>query len=476
MELNLKPYKHYNLDLEREIIGCMILDNGTIHAVTQMLSKENFYLELNQQIFETIKQMFDHGVTCSLNLVTQHVCKKNYNHGLNSIPYEITLCTRDVVNTAEYYVKQLCLHLVELYVARETHGMSIAHLKDGDSLEKLHQRTEALNNAVKINTGDEWLSIQDAMVELINHRQEVADGKIKTIPSGFRELDEVLGGGFAPGFGLIYARPGGGKSAFAASLIMNMTCKVGLINLEMPINQVASRLISIDSGVPFQKIFMPNEQYRNSRNYAENENVIHNSIENLSRRGIMISKDLSLNIPRLRYSIINAVKKHKAEIIFIDYIQLVELDDEFGKKRYEMVGKLSRGLKLLSKELNVPIIALAQVNRESEKSGTDANKMPKLSQLRESGNLEQDIDLGICIDRPHARNVLNSLETDGIIDVQKHRNGKTKTMEIQWDGNRMYFHDKNIYKQMEAHNAPIYDNPRAGMSSKHLTNGDDTPF
>jgi replicative DNA helicase len=201
---------------------------------------------------------------------------------------------------------------------------------------------------------------------------------------------------------------------------------------------------------------------KNKNDTPQMEIDIENSIKNISNLHLYIT-DSSTLTPRDIYAKCEKLVANKgAKIIFIDYLQLIDLKGEKNKQRYELVGQLSRELKMLSTKLDIPIVALAQLNRESE-SADKVSKMGKVSQLRESGSIEQDMDMGIVIDRPFKRGQTtkddgSSTDCQAFISIQKHRNGEEKEIEIEYNPKTMRFTDlANNYNT----NTPfIVENPQ----------------
>lgn len=444
---NFKDLVHYSEELENAIIGiCMIEPLKTPEVIAMIQTPEIFYFDENKMIFNAIKSLKENFKPVDMITVCIEVGKNPHPAG-DKWQYVTALKIRDVVNSS--HINEWCRLLVQFYLKREQIKFQTNLGNYEDPLQASHDLNETLKKAMAFKNFNDWSDMSQLMLELQNRREQIKSGKIFGIKTGMTELDELCGGhGFQTGFHVICSRPGMGKSAFALSVINNMVNEgntVGMISLEMPNVQLSARLISIRSGIDFRSIF--NGPAKDSKFYSEQrEKDISDAILAASNIPLFVSDKSRLNSSEISMKAEKLVRHNGAKAIFIDYLQLIEVVTKKNEQRYVAVGNLSRELKLLSTELDVPIIALAQVNRESE--GSDKISKPaKISQLRESGSIEQDVDMGISIDRPFKRGLLideDGKSTEGVafIDVQKHRNGAEKLIKISFNPKIMKFLDE----------------------------------
>ena len=340
--------------------------------------------------------------------------------------------------------------IIEAYIKRKSESSIYDLQKTDDPLMVAQQLDESLKKALSFKSTTDWSDMSQIMVELYKRREEIDNGKEYGLLTGFRELD-LITGGLQTGFHVIGARPSVGKTAFATSLALNIAeagNAIGIISLEMPNVQLASRIASMKSNVEFWRIF------RNKHQSDQEKEFVNQSISDLSTLPIFISDKAGVTGLDIRLKAEKLVKTQNAKCIIIDYLQLVDSSTtNKNDNRQNEVQKLSRSLKLLSNDLDIPIIALAQVNRESETSDK-VNKVPKLSQLRESGAIEQDVDMGMIIDRPFKRGQTtnengDSTEFEADLIVEKHRNGETRTINLEFEPSTMRFRDKNHSKHTQ---------------------------
>ena len=467
---NFKKYVHYSDELENAIIGICLIENDKILEILQYIKNSDvFYFEDNKVIYEAMVRLVKDDRPVDLITVVPEIVKYE-NNSLAEInwSYECAVRMRDVTSSA--HLLHWCMILVQFYIKREqiNHALNIWSIDDPFEASKI--LNEKINEAMDFNSISDWNSIEVVMLELMARREKIRKGHKFGIPTGFKELDEITGGGLETGFHVICARPAMGKTAFALSMAINIAEQgigVGIISLEMPNVQLGSRIIAITSNIDFKRIFKG--QIESDVNYNQTfEKDVELKINEVNGMPLYISDTTQVNIHSIRYKALKLVRDLKARVLFIDYLQLVDIEDKKGEQRYVAVGKLSRGLKILSKELDIPIIALAQLNRDSE--GSDKQSKPgRISQLRESGSIEQDMDMGIVIDRQYKRGVESDPTTnestinDAYIDVQKHRNGEERLIKINFNPSTMRFYEPNI------NNLLVLENFKVPPSDRNIT-------
>lgn len=449
----MEHMKHHFIEVEDSILAVLCFRPDAFREVSAMIkTAEVFYNGLNKATFMAMQYLDKHYAAidaASIAKETKRIISENKEFsGLDDgqIYWHTIKRTRDVVLTTSH-LPTWCAILLECYY-RRVKFMQRQQPETSDVFADMERTNEQLREIMNLKAGNDWSDMSQLMLTVADRREKVMQGVQFGVLTGFRELDEVTGG-FDTGMHIICARPSMGKTALAMSMILNMIqaknkrhhqYRVGLISLEMPNVQLAARIVSSILGIPFAKVFRDADQ--------QTDDAILARLPELSTLPLYVSDETKTNIGDIRHKAEKLVRSHGANILFIDYLQLIEVDSKNGTQRYVQMGELSRGLKLLSKTLDIPIIALAQVNRESETS--DGGKIARISQLRESGSFEQDMDLGIVIDRPFKRGLKTneigqSTENMALIDIQKHRNGDTRTIEIEFAPEFMRFQDKAGY-------------------------------
>jgi len=444
-ETNFIEDVHYSIELENAVIGQVLLCPDLITDLITIISDKNiFYSYDNMLLYSIIGEMLADNYPVDIITLQIHCVKKTgkriANNG-NTWSYEITKRTRDVVSIAHFV--HHCLKLIEFYVNRQMFEFKM----QSDNYENPMKAYEELSNRIAkvtdIRKRSDWNNSTVLMESLKLRREKIRSGMSFGVNTGFCKLDEITGG-LQAGFHIIAARPSMGKTAFAISMIKNIIERkytVGLISLEMPDTQLAGRYLSTITGIGFKSIF--NDRHENESERKDVDNAIDRFI---GEKSTLYYTDSSTITPYEVYAKIRKlVHNNSANIIFIDYLQLIDIRVAGNQKRYEAVGELSKGLKRLSTELNIPIVALAQLNRESE-TADKVSKMGKASQLREAGNIEQDADIIMIIDRPYKRGQLtdeNGMSTinNATISVQKHRNGEDMDIPIHFEPKNMLFKD-----------------------------------
>jgi len=470
MDSNYKQYIHYSEELEIGIIGICLLEANQIYLVSQYLqSPDVFYFEKHKIIYEAMCRIMTNGGKVDLLTIVPeiHTIESNTKGEYASTrwSYECAGIMKDVVSGA--HILEWCQILIQFWIKRHSIESASKIFSSSDPLQANRALNESIQKAMNFKNVKDWSDMSQIMIELQARRDRIKNGVIFGVPTGFEDFDEVTGGGFETGFHVICARPGMGKTALGLAIALNMANNgdpVGIVSLEMPNVQLASRLMSNATGIDFKTVFRG--QKLDSQFYSsQKEQQINEAALKMASLPIYLEDKSSMNIFELRYKVAKLKREKKVKIIFIDYLQLMEVETEKGQARYVAVGNLSKGLKNLSKDLDIPIVALAQVNRESE--GSDKQSKPaKLSQLRESGSIEQDVDMGIIIDRPFARGVTKdeneqSTEDVAFLDVQKHRNGETILIKIGWNPKTMKFYcPKTPQKELQYQ----HSNPSAGIT------------
>jgi len=435
---------HYSHDLEAAVLGASMLESTAFGRTHGIIRQDTFYSEANKVVYGAIHDLYAAGFPIDILTVVDrilNVCKvKEFAAGMN-VSYYVVELTKAVVSTANLEFHSLILKRMwmEREVIRVTHG-SVS--LDGDVNQQLIQLQSAIRD---INAGDytkDWYDMSELMVDLIKHQEEIKSHPDAVIKTGIRELDEK-NGGFMPGnVVVIGARPGVGKSAFMGQMAMNMARnkkKVGIISLEMSNNEIAGRLASLDSGVDFQRIFR--NLFQDEREQQRFYDKISSETINLP---IYVSDSTRVNTIDIRAKADKLKAKHGLDILFIDYLQLISADQPKNKTRENIISEISRSTKIMAKEMKIPIIILCQLNRESTKR-TGESRYPVLSDLRESGAIEQDADIVMFLHRDWIAGMVEdekgqSTENQADLVVRKWRNAEPNLhVALGFDGPRMKF-------------------------------------
>ncbi len=437
------------VDLEEAVLGALMLEKDALTNVIDILKPDTFYKDNHKEIYASIVDLFNNSEPVDLLTVTNHLRKKGKLEFVGGAYYITELTSR--VNSAahiEYHSRIIIEKAIKrelIRVASEIHKEAYEDTVDVFAL--LDKTEQALFDVSEINIRKNYADMRSIMHEAILEleiKKQQADG-LTGIPTGFTALDRVTSGWQKSDLVIIAARPGMGKTAFIVSAMRNAAVDfnkaVAIFSLEMSSIQLVNRLISAEAELESDKIKKGNlEDY-------EWEQLIHKTAK-LSDAPIFIDDTPALTILELRAKARKLVAQHGVELIIIDYLQLMSGDNSRGGggqgNREQEIAAISRSLKNIAKELNIPIIALSQLSRAVEVRGGD--KRPQLSDLRESGSIEQDADMVLFLYRPEYYGITadedgNSVQGVGEVIIAKHRNGSLDTSKLKFIGKFTKFCD-----------------------------------
>ena len=425
-----REYFDYNSELEKIIIGSILIESTAFARIKGLVESEMFYNKLFQDVFSVIYDMFDKSIPIDLVTVTQKCYDLKLNEKHELLAFNISKTINQVASTAHLEYHSLTIR--ELYLKRLLAEIRTSINLDNDTLNEVQVIEEKLKKARQINVTNDWESFKDIIMNIrINLENPLEDG----IHIGIPEFDNIAGGLQNAEVCVIGARPSVGKTAFACQVAISIATSgknVGIISLEMSNTKLSTRILSQISGIEYWKID------RHLLNNSTELDKINTTIENNYNLPISFSEKTGVTVSDIRAKALKAKHNKNLDILFIDYLGLIE--PEKANNREQEISKISRGLKLLAMELNIPIVILAQLNRETE---TTKSK-PKLSNLRDSGSIEQDADIVMFIHSDFKAGILNDINGNSTehhrnIIVAKYRNGFTKNIELGWQGDRMKF-------------------------------------
>jgi len=460
-------------ELEEAVLGAIMLEKSAFDTVTEIIKPECFYVDAHRMIFEAMQSLQQKSVPIDILTVVEEL-KMQEKLDIVGGPYFVTKLTNSVVSTAN--IDAHARIVLQKFIQRELIRISGEIIGDAyeDSTDvfDLLDHSETLmfnitNNYLKKNFED----IGNVLVKTINRIDELRTktDEISGVPSGFSKLDRVTYGWQPTDLIILAARPAVGKTALALNLARNAALHptkptpVGFFSLEMSAAQLVQRILSAESEIPMEKIS------RGKLEDYEYQQLHTKGIKKLEIAPIFIDDTAALNIFEFRAKARRLVNKHKVGLIIIDYLQLMSGTSDKGGNREQEISNISRNLKALAKELSVPIIALSQLSRAVETR--KESKMPQLSDLRESGAIEQDADMVMFIYRPEYHEI-NSNEhgesTSGEthIRIAKHRNGSLETIQLRANLAIQRFEEIDVNEKRGSSWKPITPNlPESGGSS-----------
>ncbi|TAE60807.1 MAG: replicative DNA helicase, partial [Bacteroidetes bacterium] len=415
------------LDLEQAVLGAILIDKEALSKVADFLKPDSFYDEKNKRIYEAILALTSKSEPIDIRTVTNELRFSGNLEFVGGAYYvsQLTFTIQSAANIeyhgrilVQYALKRSLISIsADIYRDSFEDTNDVFNILDG-AQQKLFEVTEMLQ---KRNYMPSSQLVQAALKE-IEEKRHHKDG-LTGIPSGLTALDRLTSGWQKSDLVIIAARPAMGKTAFVLSVLRNAAVDhnkaVAIFSLEMSNVQLMLRLISSEAELESEKI--------KKGTLAEYEWVqLTQKVGKLSSAKIFIDDTPSLSVLELRAKCRRLKSQHNVELIVIDYLQLMSGSNEKGGNREQEISSISRNLKALAKELNVPIIALSQLSRAVETR--KESKMPQLSDLRESGAIEQDADMVMFIYRPEYYDINNDENGEsnaGLthIRIAKHRNG-----------------------------------------------------
>jgi replicative DNA helicase len=439
----------HNSEIEDAILGAIILDSGCLNLAMSKLFEDLFYRIDSKAIFSAIAALYDKGQGVDLLTVFEEL-KRAENASVIGGPSGLVKITKSVISSAN--IENHILLLSEMYLKREMIKIS------NDAFSKAFSDEVDIFDLIS-STDDKIQKSQERVIkgmskdlmyygmQVLEQHATVKMTGVLGIKTGIKELDRVANGLVSPDLIIIAARPGAGKTALALSIIYNTSVlnKVpcAIFSLEMDGVQLVRRLVSMDTGIPHEAI-------RNGHTNEDQDRMLGNSIDKISDSNIHIEDKTSMNIRDIRTRASILKKKHNIGYIVVDYIQLMSGVDVKNKNREQIVSDISRGLKCIAKELEIPVIALSQLSRAVE---SRADKMPMLSDLRESGAIEQDADSVWFLMRPEYYGMLEPVDIGGkeypvqklaICSIAKNRHGSTSNIGLEFTGSTMQFRNHHL--------------------------------
>ena len=403
---------------EKTVIGCLLMDNKELHQIYDLLKPDMFQDPVLKEIYREIVKLYDIGQPANLVTVTQAVESESYTRECITqvlrdcalLPYTST----ELKSYAESVVRDYKAEVFRNILTRTQVTAAGVEYQIADTIQEL----EALKRSEK-NKSKKLTAIVSEYQD--QYFQEQKEEKLYT---GFSKLDEITGGLEGGDVIVIGARPGVGKSAFTSQIILEMAKagkRIGFYNLEMSEKQVYERLLSNQSGIRLNRIRRAIQFLGDEKERFERAN------KTLGKMDILISSGTK-SVSEIR----NECRHQELDCIIIDYLQLVRADTRYQSRASE-VGAISKAIKALAMELNVPIIALSQLNRTSEMRET---KEPTMGELREAGDIEQDASIIILL-----WNLDNEDKTRKGLKVDKNRQGELGKIVYRFDGNEMRFQE-----------------------------------
>ena len=422
-----------NIDAEMSVLGGMMLSKDAIADVIEILRSTDFYRPAHASVYDVVVELFGRGDPADAVTVGAELKRKGELERIGGLPYLHTLvATVPTAANAAYYAgivrEQAQLRsLVEV----GTRIVQLGYTTDGADVEGLVNLAQSEVFAVsEQRNSTNYVTLEQVVPELYEELERNAnrDGGLDGVPTGFSELDAKLNGLRAGQMIIIAARPGGGKSTLAMDICRS--CAVhnnkaaAYFSLEMNRTELSMRLLAAESRVFLDRMIKGELETRDWQEIAR-------TLDKISQAPLIVDDSPNMTMGEIRAKSRRMKQQFDIQLIVIDYLQLLTSGGKSVESRQQEVSEFSRSIKLLAKELEIPIVAVAQLNRDSEKRN---DKRPQVAVLRESGSLEQDADVVLLIHREDMFN--ENTEKQGMADIiiGKQRSGPTGIVELAFQG------------------------------------------
>ena len=473
------------IPLEEAVLGALMLDKDALPIVMDIIRPSSFYKESHRLVYKAMLTLFEKSQPIDLLTVTEALRKGGELDVVGGAYYLVEL-TNKVASAAniEYHARIIS----QKHIQRELIRVSTNIIKESyedttDVFDLLDKAEQGLFNITEQNLSRSYDSMSTLTSQVLKDIEKVSQETegLTGIPTGFTDLDRLTSGWQSSDLIIMAARPGMGKTsltlALARNAAMDFDKPVAIFSLEMSNKQLVSRLISLEAEISGSKL-------RNGQLEEYQWNQLQAAIDKLSDAPIYIDDTPGLNIFELRAKCRRLKMQHDIQMVIIDYLQLMSGGAENQKgNREQEISSISRGLKGLAKELNVPVIALSQLSRAVETRG--GAKRPILSDLRESGSIEQDADIVSFIYRPEYYGLLEDEEGQSLkgiaeLIIAKHRNGALDTIKMRFIDQFAKFTDLedpsfNSLPPASPNPGGIVDTPNI-ITRPSRMNDDDIPF
>jgi replicative DNA helicase len=434
----------YDIAAEEAVLGSLLLDRDAIIKVAPFLRSEDFYREAHGTIFGAVLELYNRREPGDPVTLSAELERHGRLESIGGSSYLINLVNRTPTAVhIEYYA-----HIVErTSVLRRliSAGGEIAALgysEDQETAMVLDKAEQILFSVSQRTATEDFASIEQVLSDYYDRIESIQHnpGGTTGVPTGFHDLDEVTGGLQQSDLIIMAARPGVGKSSLALGIAYNAAARgrrVGVFSLEMSREQLVQRLLAVETGVDSQ-------QLRLGYLTDEDWHTVSDAIGRLAQMPIYFDDSAGLTIHEVRSKSRRLEAEVGVDMLIIDYLQLMQGTARRDGNRVQEVSEISRNLKMLARELNIPIIACAQLSRAVE---SRTSHIPMLSDLRESGSIEQDSDIVMFIHREEMYNPDTEKKGIAEIHIAKHRNGPLATIPLRFFTRTTKFADLEVYRQ-----------------------------
>lgn len=443
MELGKVP--PHDIEAEQAVIGSMLTDKDSVISAVEVLKEEDFYREDNKVIYGAIMNLYNRGEPVDIITLKDELVTLGKFEGIGGLEYLAELPEK-VPTTAnvEKYIKIVEEKSMLRTLIRTANELIVLGYDQTQEVEDIMDVAEKkIFNVMQRKNQKGYSSMKDILVDSFTQLEELYNRKqhITGVPTGFADLDYKTAGLHNSDLILVAARPAMGKSAFALNIASNAAVRanvpVAIFSLEMSKEQMGNRILCSEAMVDSNKV-------RTGKIEDEDWAKLALASGELSESQIFIDDTPGISIMEIRAKCRKMKLEKNIGLVVIDYLQLVQGSSKKGGSREQEISEISRSLKILAKEINVPVIALSQLSRAPEQR---PDHRPMLSDLRESGAIEQDADIVMFLYRDDYYNEESEKKNVAEVIIAKHRAGSTGTVELLWLGNYTKFANIEKYRE-----------------------------
>lgn len=444
----------HNIEAEQSVIGAIFLQPESFSSASEILMPEDFYRASHQRIFAAMLQLADRGEPIDVITVTTYLNDRKQLEEAGGVTY-LTQVAESVPTAAniEYYSriveeKALLRRLIRAATDIVTSGFE----REDEVDDVLNEAEKTILEASGRKNSEGFKDIKDVLIDVYDKIEKLHEnqGDVTGVPTGYQELDRITSGFQQNDLIIIAARPSVGKTAFALNVAQNVAVKtdnnVAIFSLEMGADQLVQRMLCAEGNIDSQRL-------RSGQLQADDWGKLTMAMGSLSNAGIFIDDTPGIRVSEIRSKCRRLKQEHGLGMIMIDYLQLIQGSSGSQENRQQEVSEISRSLKGLARELEVPLIALSQLSRGVE---SRQDKRPMMSDLRESGSIEQDADIVGFLYRDDYYDTESEKQNIIEIIISKQRNGPTGTVELAFVKEYNKFVDLDYrYSERDIPQAPV---------------------
>ncbi|HPS40480.1 MAG TPA: replicative DNA helicase [Candidatus Woesebacteria bacterium] len=435
MEPKIPPH---DLEAEKSVLAAILIDKDAIIKVSEILKPESFYSKANSAIYEAMLELYDKRMAIYVITLKDQLTKDKKIRTVGGVSgisqLSNLLSTAANVENYAYLIKEKYVKRELIALSNEVGSLAFDESKEiNEILDSAEQQVMAISQT---HARRDFLPIKQTLVESFDRLDELqkSGGELRGLPTGFADLDRMLAGLQKSNLIILAARPGTGKTAFAVNIAQYVSVvakkKVGIFSLEMSKEELVDRLLVGQADIDAWKL-------KTGRLSQDDFLKISDAMGVLAESKLFIDDTPGLSIYEMRTKARRLMMEQNIDLLIVDYLQLAHGQNR--ENRVQEVGEISQGLKNIARELKIPVLALAQLSRAVEQRG---EKAPQLSDLRESGSIEQDADVVMFLYRKD-----DDLRESVTLKIAKHRNGGLGNIELYFRGDRVKFFGMENRKQ-----------------------------